>query len=67
VTVFAWLSNHSKTFFFVVGLAFILSGLVLTQIDVGEEQFVQIRPQIAVTVAPSTAVGLLFVGIGLVS
>ena len=60
--------NHQKTFFFTVGLIFILIGFLLTQVKgIGEEVFIQFRPKIGIKVTPTSALGYLLIGIGLLS
>ena len=60
--------NHTKTFFFTVGLIFLLVGFFLTQIKgIGEEVFIQFRPRIGIKVTATQALGYLLIGIGLVS
>lgn len=60
--------RHTKTFFFTVGLIFILVGFFLTQIKgIGEEVFIQVRPIIRINVTATQASGYLFIGIGLFS
>ncbi len=60
--------SHTKTFFFTVGLIFILVGFFLTRIKgFGEEVFIQFRPGIGIKVTATQALGYLLTGIGLVS
>ena len=60
--------NHQKTFFFTVGLIFVLIGFLLTQVKgIGEEVFIQFRPKIGIKVTPTIALGYLLIGIGLLS
>ena len=60
--------KHTKLFFFTVGLVFISLGFFLTQIpSFGEERLIQIRPQIAIKVTATSALGYLLIGIGLLS
>ena len=60
--------NHTKTFFFTVGLIFVLLGFSLTQINgVGEEKFILFWPTVGISVTATQALGYLFIGVGLVS
>lgn len=59
------LRNHTKTFFLIIGLIFILSGFYLTQIP-GEKKHIPFGPYGVFEVTATQALGYLFIGIGFV-
>ena len=60
--------NHTKVFFFTVGLILILLGFSLTQIaGFGEEKFVLFWRNVGINVTATQALGYLLIGVGLLS
>lgn len=60
--------NNQKTFFFTVGLIFLVIGFLLTQVKgIGEEVFIEVRPKLGWQLTGIQALGILLIGIGLLS